>query len=481
MSSFWNALNGSRPLGWPRPVLRGLCFIGLGLFTGCANLRTDKTQYAGMDRLLARADYPAAIEQLETAKEHSFSYKDRVVYYLDMGMLHHWNGDYEKSNVLLEKAERGIEENFTKSISRSASSMIMNDNVLAYAGEDYEDIYLNAFKALNYLALGRNDEAFVEVRRINNKLVQLGSKYSDVAQKLNQAEEARETFVPGKSYFQESALGRYLSMMLYRADHKWDDVRIDLEKIDRGWKLQPEMYTFKKPDLSRSAQRIAAPLARLNVMAFSGLAPDKKAVTFYIHTEENVIILAGTAENYLGKQNLSGLSIIPWHGVSEGYHFKIQLPQMEARASKVARVDVQISNGQVETLTRLESLENVAIETFSIQQPLIFLKTIIRAVGKGLAAEQAKQKMTENMGGGMAFFARLAADLLVDSTEHADLRISRFFPAEVAVYEVHLLAGTYAVTIQYYNAAGQLLYADKRTEVEVVADRLNVLESAYLN
>ena len=463
----------------PPPTL--IIASALLLLTGCASLRTDKAQYAGMDRLLAQADYPAAIVKIEAAKESAYTYKDRVVYYLDIGMLHHWNGDYEKSNEMLEKAERGIEDNFTKSVTRSASSMIMNDNVLAYAGEDYEDIYLNAFKALNYLALGRNDEAFVEVRRINNKLVQLESKYDKVAQKMSRAEEARETFKPGKSHFQESALGRYLGMMLYRADHKWDDVRIDLEKIDRGWKLQPDICTFPRPDLSRSTKRVAAPRARLNVIAFSGLAPDKKATTFYIHTEENVIILAGSSENYLGKQNLSGLNVIPWQEVNEGYHFKIQLPYMEKRPSKVERIDVEVNEVAVETLQRLESLENAAIETFSIQKPLIYLKTITRAVIKGLAAEQAKQDMTKNMDGGMAFFTRLAADLAVDQTENADLRVSRFFPAEAAIRELHLDEGTYDIRIKYYGTDGRLIHIDQRIGVDVEADRINVLESAYLN
>jgi len=451
------------------------------LLTGCASFRTEKSQYVGVDQMLARADYPAAISKIESAKQTAYTHKDRVVYYLDIGMLYHWNGDYEKSNQMLEQAERGIEENFTKSITRSASSMIMNDNILAYAGEDYEDIYLNVFKALNYLALGRNDEAFVEVRRINNKLVQLGSKYDKVAQKMNQAEETHETFVPGKSHFQESALGRYLSMMLYRADDKWDDVRIDIEKIDRGWKLQPDIYTFPRPDLSQCTKRITPPKARLNVIAFTGLAPDKKASTFYIHTEENVVVLASSSENYLGKQNLSGLSVIPWYGINEGYHFKLQLPYMEPRPSSVANIEVEVSGRSTEYLQRLESLENVAIETFSIQKPLILLKTITRAVIKGLAAEKAKQDMTKNMDGGMAFFTRLAADLLVDSTENADLRVSRFFPAEAAVREIHLTEGIYDIRIKYYGSHGKLLYMDERLDVTIEANRLNMIESAYLN
>jgi hypothetical protein len=451
------------------------------LLSGCASLRTDKSQYAGMDLMLARADYPAAIAQLEAAKEKSYSYKDRVVYYLDMGMLYHWNREYTKSNEQLELAERAIEENFTKSLSRSASTLILNDNAQAYAGEDYEDIYLNVFKALNYLELGQNDEAFVEVRRINNKLVQLESKYDKVAEKLSKAEEAHETFHPGKNYFQESALARYLSLLLYRNEGNWDDVRIDHEKISKGWKLQPDIYDFKEPDFAPSLERVYSPTARLNVIAFSGLAPDKKAGTFYIYTEENLIVLAGTAENYLGKQNLSGLTVIPWPGITPGYNFKFQLPRMEKRPSEVYRIEVVASATETDTLQRLESLENVAIETFSIQKPLIYMKTLTRAVVKGLAAQTATEQVTDNMNSGWAFVTRMATTAIVNTTENADLRGSRFFPADAAISELHLKEGVYDLSVNYYSAGGKLIHTDKRTGFSVEADKLNVLESSYLN
>ncbi|MDF7800552.1 hypothetical protein P4C99_13835 [Pontiellaceae bacterium B1224] len=449
--------------------------------SGCASMRTDKTQYAGVDLMLAKADYPAAIAQIETAKNDSYSVKDRVIYYLDLGMLYHWNGEYKKSNEQLELAERAIEDNFTKSVTRSASTLILNDNAQAYAGEDYEDIYLNTFKALNYIALGQNDSAFVEVRRINNKLLQLGSKYDKVAEKMSKAEEAHEEFRPGKSYFQESALGRYLSMLLYRNDGKWDDVRIDLEKISKGWKLQPDIYTFKEPDFSKSTERVYPPVARLNVIAFSGIAPDKKASSFQIYTEENVIVLAGTSENYLGKQNLSGLSIIPWPDVKPGYNFKFQLPDMVKRPSKVARIEVLVSGSQTNTLQRLESLENVAIETFSIKKPLIYMKTITRAVVKGLATQTATAQVTDNMDSGLAFFTRLATTALVNQTENADLRMSRFFPADAAINELHLNEGVYDVRVNYYSASGSILHTDARPGIEIKAGKLNLIESSYLN
>jgi len=85
------------------------------------------------------------------------------------------------------------------------------------------------------------------------------------------------------------------------------------------------------------------------------------------------------------------------------------------------------------------------------------------------------------MDSGMAFFTRLAADLLVDSTENADLRVSRFFPAEAAALELHLEEGTYDIRINYYNTQGRLLHTDNRVGVRIEAGRLNVLESSYLH
>ena len=64
-----------------------LILAACALLSGCAHLRTDKTQYAGTDMMLAQGDYATAAAQIEAAKETSYTYKDRVVYYLDVGML----------------------------------------------------------------------------------------------------------------------------------------------------------------------------------------------------------------------------------------------------------------------------------------------------------------------------------------------------------------------------------------------------------
>ncbi|HDR04815.1 MAG TPA: hypothetical protein ENN84_06165, partial [Candidatus Marinimicrobia bacterium] len=133
------------------PSVKGIKILQYALIliimTACASTQTSTEQFANTDDMLLRGDYQAVISQLEAAKEKEYKAKDRVLYYLDLGMLHHYAGNFEKSNEFLQKAEYAIEELFTASISKIATSLLLNDNALDYSGEDYEDIYLNIFKA----------------------------------------------------------------------------------------------------------------------------------------------------------------------------------------------------------------------------------------------------------------------------------------------------------------------------------------------
>ena len=93
----------------------------------------------------------------------------------------------------------------------------------------------------------------------------------------------------------------------------------------------------------------------------------------------------------------------------------------------------------------------------------------------------ATSSMTESMDGFAAFLTRVATTAAVGATENADLRVSRFFPAEALVRELHMEAGVYEVRVNYYKAGGVLLHSEVFEQVSVEAGTLNVIQSAYLN
>ncbi|MFC1887859.1 hypothetical protein ACFLYK_03520 [Candidatus Cloacimonadota bacterium] len=453
-----------------------ICLI---ILAGCASTHTSLKQYAGIDKKIEQQDFQGAVDQIKKCKDDFYSQKDKVLYYLDMGMLSYYAGDHVKSNEYFEKAENYIMDNYTKSVSKAALSMLLNDNALEYAGEDYEDIYLNIFKAFNYLELGSLDDAFVEINRINIKLNKLEDKYRKMAFELSKSKENKTEIAAGSNKFYNDVLGRYLSMLLFRAQGKRDDARIDIEMIDNAWREHPEIYDFSKPDLRdylKDSRRV-----KYNFNAFVGKSPVKKARTLYIHTEENLLIIAETEQLPEGETKLEDFHTIAWDDIKKGYHFKFQLPYMEKRDTKVAKVKVFVDDLPGLELFKIEDIGNVALATYKVKEPVIYLKTIIRTVAKGLFAKKRKEEIDKEVKNSILnFAARLATDLAIDATENADLRISRFFPGSILTGEIELDAGMHTVRFEYYSAAGDLLFTDDLGEIPTLRNGLNMHNSFYL-
>ena len=456
-------------------------FAAVLALSSCASTMTIQDQYTKAQDHVANRDFAAASAVIESYKNVSYKEKDRVLYYLDVGMLYHWNGEYEKSNAALSEAERGIEELYTKSISRGIASGVLNDNALDYAGEDYEDIYLNVFKGLNYIALGDAEAALVEIRRVHLKLNMLEDKYRQQIEEYNASEEAEGNIVPRNSRFHNDALARYLGLLLYRFENSFDDARIEGEKIAKAFAEQKKLYNFSPPDIP--TLEMTEGEVSLSVMAFSGISPRKTAKTLYLTTIPNAIVITMTNQSEDYVKEVVGFNILPMPGVKGGYHFKFQYPQMKLMGSDVSRVLLRLGEKAIE-VPLLEKMENISQEIFLIKQPLIVGKAILRTVAKGIVKETGKQAMKDQMSGsaGGQIFGLLlgvAADVAVDATENADLRISQYFPAKAHAVDLSLPPGEYPVTVEYY-AGNTLLFRDNRGIMNIQSGRFNLVESFFL-
>ena len=227
-------------MGITRKTIRGGRVIALVatvlMLSSCLTTRNQK--FLEIDEAAQAGNYETAVQTLENESSDLYGNRDGVLYYLDSGILHFYNRDYQKSIQQFNEAELLIEEYFTKSMSQAAASLLLNDNQMNYPGEDFEDIYLNVFKAVAFMRQGEHEAAFVEVRRINNKLNLLEDKYQGLAARYNQAEDAAVEMEPGESRFDNSALARYLSLIMYRADGDYDGARIDWEQMETAFREQ---------------------------------------------------------------------------------------------------------------------------------------------------------------------------------------------------------------------------------------------------
>lgn len=438
------------------PVLFSLLLIA-----SCASVPDHSAVYYE----LQDGNYEGARDLLEAEKEVLYTDRDQVLYDIDSGILSHYSGDYKYSNERLSDGEQLIEYYYSKSISQSIMSWIENDNSKDYDGDDYEDIYTNLFMALNYIHMDEIEDAFVEIRRFDNKQKALSTRY---AAELEEAR--REISSNGASghasyeastlSFNNSALARYLSMLLYRSRNKNDDARVDYNQLLLAFQSQQQLYQFPVPSSVEEELSVPKGMARLNFLSFTGMAPIKI---------EDVL----RVENDLGT------------------YFKLALPFMVPRGSAVRSVNVTVTGDSGVTYTtsmeRIESLESIALDTFGQKQSLIYSRTFLRALTKSVAtsvAYGAADAFDQDNNSDMALLFNLigvASQIHTEVSEQADVRTTQYFPAYADVGGLTVEPGNYSVRVDFLDAGGTIIMTEVFNDVTASENRLNLVEAVCLH
>lgn len=93
--------------------------------------------------------------------------RNLFLYYAEKGRVAHLMGAYDTSNHFLNLADHYVEDNRNKNAADIAKSTLLNPMMERYRGEPFERFMLNYYKAVNYAALGKTEDALVEARRIS--------------------------------------------------------------------------------------------------------------------------------------------------------------------------------------------------------------------------------------------------------------------------------------------------------------------------
>ncbi|UCC78581.1 MAG: hypothetical protein JSW64_09890 [Candidatus Zixiibacteriota bacterium] len=446
----------------------------------CSSVATRKKFYEPITADIQSQNFEAAYLKIEKARENNkYAKKDRLLYYLDSGFAAHYATLFDTSNVKLTSAEDAAQELFTKSISRAATSILLNDNVLEYSGEDYEVLYTNLLKTLNYLSIGEFDEAFVEVRRANLKLELLDQKYGDAAKALqngveDDTAEVKINYDLAKVRFNNDAFARYLSMHMYAADGKMDDARIDYDYMVRAFREQPFIYNFPMPDVKYVPESDGKQI--VSVVGLAGLSPVKEAVNLRIRTDKDLGLVQVLYTDGEKKDTEYGHLPLP---VKADYYFKFSLPKVASRESIVHGIRFLVDSEVVGNLQLIEDVSMVAEETFQAKKSMIYFRTIARAVFKGLATHKAKEKV--DTGGVGGWLKKAAIDVGADITENADLRCSQLLPGRIYVGDFELEPGVYDLRVEFIGSGGGAIYSQEFPGYEVKSSGINLVEAVFLN
>jgi hypothetical protein len=423
------------------------------LLAGCSST----IDLSGTQRLYRQGNYEAAYRSLLARQDEIVGKQGSLVFNLDGGVLSHFEGAWERSNAMLAAAEREITENYTESITANIGSFLVNDNTKEYQGEDFEDIYTNVFKALNYTGLGEDEDALVELRRSIEKQSLLKSKYEKQADAVAKyAIEQGVESVPEATYstsFSSSALSNYLAMVIARGTGDRNMFDYSFEQVSRSFETQPELYRFPIPTfLSEEEDAVPSGMARLNFVAFNGLAPEKKEAVESVY-------------------------------VSPYNYAKIAYPVLVARRSDIRAVRIRLEDATLVPLEQIESIDTVAIETFKAKAALTRMKAVVRSMLKAIGiavydqAEETKAQENETQRSTASELLSFILKIASNVSETADVRSSHFLPATAWAGGITVEEGTYTIVAEFLDRAGRTVYTHTVPDYPVSSGKTNIVEA----
>lgn len=122
--------------------------------------------------------------------------KEDLLWSMQLGNIERLNKNYSQSNDNLDKAEEMLKYfDYQNETIDSAASIITNENIVPYVGEEYDGIMVNTYKALNFMAMGNNDLARVEFNRALDRQRRATEKFAAEISKLKKEidkEEAKD-------------------------------------------------------------------------------------------------------------------------------------------------------------------------------------------------------------------------------------------------------------------------------------------------
>lgn len=359
----------------------------------------------------------ALVELEKLAAEKS---DDQLVYVLDYAMALHIAGQYKESIQAFLQADRLTEVNDYHSASNIVAATLGSEDQIQYKGDSFEKVLINAYLALNYLMLDQYDDALVECRRINEKLIKFKAD--------------------NKQNYELNPFAKYLSALIWESDHKYDDAYIAFEE---SYQLDAT-NSFIADDLVRAAKNAKRDESYKKwKKEFTSVKEDPKA------NDKSYGELVFIYEQGWGPEK---------HIRPENHRFPILYPSYSETAGAKITIQGTLGNGKKmaydladKGLTlnteKVYDVEKVAIKTLNDDYGWLVARRLGAQVAKAAAADQLRRK--NELLGGLAWVA-------MNISDRADLRQWSTLPRTIQMARTYLKGGTYILTAQGLNVSGSV-------------------------
>ncbi len=397
------------------------------LLSGCA---PHSAGFAPVERALAAGEIQKALKQHEARR---FAKRDELIDRLDAALLERMGGNFKESNRHLERAKALIEHYSAVSVSEQAGTFVINDATTAYAGEEFEQVLVHLYSALNHLELGDLYAARVEALQVDLRLEEM----------------AQRGF---RGRYSGDPLARYLSGVIFEALNEPSDALIAYRRA-YGLFLEYERHFNLSPphrlgvDLLRATERMGLEQEQARYREAFGIDSVKRG------GQTDLVVVASVGLSPLKRESSTLVQR------ADGRMIRVSLPYYQSRPALIESVRVVIEGEKSVRGELFLPVEAIAKDTLSAKMPAITARAIARTVTKHQVVREADEH-----GGPLAGFVANVVGVL---TESADTRSWFTLPAAIHLARTELPEGTYHITIEGLSPGGGVLVSRHYHAVEV--------------
>lgn len=408
----------------PKEPLTVIACIALIFFSlGC---RTQQNRLHRFDQIYTQGDWNAA----QSYVDDKIKDEKNVLWALQGGSVARLRQDYAASNGRFDRAENLMQQHETDLKGFDAiGTTLVSEGVTPYRGGTYDGIMVNTYKALNFMALSRDDMARVEFNRVQERQRRAKERFSreiserkgDIAQNENGQKVDYERTVNDPNT--ESAIrSKYSSLYDFEA---YPDFTNPFATYLAGVFFCITGDPAKAVDLLKESagmvpgnKTIQSDFARVDGWLSGGRAPEPSVWVIF--------------ENGLGPVKQEFRVDLPlFLFTDEVLYTGVALPRLAPRAGAVSALEVWGGDAWVNT-EMVADMDRVIQTEFAKDFPGILTRALVSATAKALV-QYTLLKQKDNDASQFLGFVAAAYNA---ATTVADLRIWTSLPKDFRVMRV---------------------------------------------
>lgn len=404
------------------------------LLTSCGT--SHRIKAAKIDNAIMHGDYASATLTATGTLNADKIIEDNpdLLDTLNAGPFLFFQNDFEGASKVMDLADIKLSEHFSRSVlskgGREATTALANASILGYEPMAMDNLYLNSYKALNYLADRNKANARIEINRGYSKQQDIAEYYDKEISKAQKAANKETQELDETNQKQASETQDKLIRENYGDLSKW-----------KGYKnyMNPYVtYVSGLYFLLDARGRSDFETASTYLKRARGMMPKNSII-------KNDLAQAEKSSNYNAKSNEKFVWVIYENGMIANFEeirltipvflvsqdvqlTTFSMPKPKLREQAFNSLSFAFGDGKKYKSEIIADMDSIFIAEFNKNLPVYLSRAIAQAVAKSMLQYAASQEEDA--------WASLAAQVYTLSTSSADLRSWHSLPKNVQIAKI---------------------------------------------